>query len=69
MMQKVLERAVQSSDKKPIRWIPPLTEQERAELRLLIEECEIVDVGDDVREYVEREMPDLISRLPPRTVH
>jgi hypothetical protein len=53
----------------PIRLLPALTEQERAELRLLIEECEIVDVGDDVREYVEREMPDLIGKLPPRTIH
>jgi hypothetical protein len=46
-----------------------LTPAEQAELRRLLEECEVLTVSDSIRSYVERYMPDLVDRLPPRVLH
>jgi hypothetical protein len=46
-----------------------LTQTEHAELRRILETCEVSAVSESIREYVEREMPDLIEKLPPRLLH
>jgi hypothetical protein len=43
-----------------------LTAEERAELRQLIQENKINEVSDEMREFIEREMPDLAPKLPPK---
>jgi hypothetical protein len=40
--------------------------QHLAELRKFVEDNEIDQVADDMREIIEREMPDLVHKLPPR---
>jgi hypothetical protein len=40
--------------------------QHLAELRKFIEDNEIDQVADDMRQIIEREMPDLVHKLPPR---
>ena len=49
--------------------IKTLTKQQHAELRRLLEEHEVTSVSDDLREYVELQMPDLVDRLPARVLH
>jgi hypothetical protein len=49
--------------------IKAMNAKDHAELRKLLEECEVVNVSDEVREYIERHMPDLADRLPPRVLH
>ncbi len=46
-----------------------LSEKEEADLRRLIESRQVSEMGDEVREYVARRMPDLVSMLPPRVLH
>jgi len=43
-----------------------LEEEEREVLRDLIETGQITQVSEDMRLFVEQEMPDLVSKLPPR---
>jgi hypothetical protein len=49
--------------------VKTLTKEEHEELRRLLEETEVVSVSENIREYVEETMPDLIDRLPPRILH
>jgi hypothetical protein len=46
-----------------------LSPEEHAELRQLLETCEVLTVSDQIREYVERELPDLVDKLPPKVLH
>jgi hypothetical protein len=53
-----------------MEWEPKrLSQAEHAELRRLLEACEIATVSDSVREYVEVYMPDLVDRLAPKVWH
>jgi len=42
---------------------------ERAQLREIIESGRVTEVSEDVRAFIEKEMPDLAEKLPPRVKH
>jgi hypothetical protein len=46
-----------------------LTPVERAQLREIIESGRVTEVSEDVRAFIEKEMPDLAEKLPPRVKH
>jgi hypothetical protein len=43
-----------------------VTEEDRQCLRELVETGQVHEISDEMRAFIEAEMPDLIPKLPPR---
>jgi hypothetical protein len=53
----------------PVQVRHTLSREEFDELRRVLEEYDIVDVSEELRAFVERELPEFAGKLPPRIPH
>jgi hypothetical protein len=51
----------------PMQIKQTLSREEFAKLRRVLEEYDIVEISDQLRAFVERELPEFVGKLPPQT--